>query len=980
MSLFAPVPGPRVFALPPGVDFGRALIAGLDARLAGQPPEAAARVEIWLNTRRAERTLTGLLASGPARLLPRMRVLGDLDADPRLPVALPPPVPALRRTLELARLVTGLVHAAPGLATDTAVFDLADGLAALLDEVAGAGLDPGAFARLDAGGHAHHWQRSLAFLTLLEDYVRGAGPASGAGRQRVAAEALARAWQRDPPAHPVLVAGSTGSRPATRILMRAVARLPQGAVILPGLDAGLPPEVWSRLVDAGAAAADHPQAALASLAADLGADPAAIPPWHPALAPAPDRNAVVALALRPAPVTDQWRRDGAALAGRLAAACAGLDWVEAPDAGSEAQVIALVLRAAAEAGERAALITPDRALARRVTAELDRWGLIPDDSAGRPLALTPPGVLARRVAGLLGTAATPGALLALLKHPLVASGAGGRGPHLRHAERLELDVLRGGAPELDWPAVTAWAETAGGPAVDWARWLRTTLEPLAAVGPEPLEAMVRRHRETLAALAAGPDAAAAHRLWDAEAGAAAAELFDALAAEAGHFGRLAPPAYRALVETLMSGRDVPGAAPVTDPRIAIWGTLEARMQSADRVILGGLNEGVWPRQPPADPWLSRGMRASLGLDSPERRIGLSAHDFQQAVGAARVILTRATRDADAPTVASRWLLRLENLLLGLGPESADALAGARARGRGWLARAARLDAPDAPAPPARRPAPRPPAAARPQSLSVTQIERLVRDPYAIYARRVLHLRPLDPPGQTPDALARGRALHDALDAFLAATGAGLPEDAGALLARVTADALAATVPWPAVRALWSARLGRSARWFLDTETTRRRRGTPAAREVSGRRTLGGAEPRFTVTAKADRIDRTPGGYAIYDYKTGDVPDARALKVHLQLPLEAAIAAAGGFDGLPAAPATHLELIALGSRRTLPLGADRDGIARTWSRLEALIAHYRDPATPFLARLRPQLQAHPGDFDHLARLGEWRDGDPPEPGP
>lgn len=980
MSLFPSASGPRVFALPPGVDFGRGLVAGLDARLAGGPPEAMARVEILLNTRRAQRALTSLLAAGPARLLPRLRVLGDLACDPRLPVSLPSPVPALRRKLEFARLVAGLIRAEPGLAAETAAFDLADGLADLLDEVEGAGLDPGAFSGIDAGAHARHWQRSLVFLTLIEDYVRSAGPASGDGRLRTAAEELAEEWRQRPPPHPVLVAGSTGSRPATRVLMQAVAQLPQGAVILPGFDPDLPSAVWQRLTEARDGAADHPQAALCGLAAALGADPAAIPPWHPEPVPAPERNALVALALRPAPVTDQWRAEGGRMAGRMTAACAGLDWAEAPDAGREAQVIALALRRAAEDGERAALITPDRALARRVTAELDRWGLIPDDSAGRPLALTPPGILARFVAALLGGAATPAALLALLKHPLVASAPGARGPHLGHVRRLELKVLRGGAPEIDWPALAAWAEHTGGSASRWAAWLRSALEPLEAAGIQPLDAMVLQHRGTLDALAAGPAPAAPHRLWEAEAGAAAAALFDELAAEAGAYGPLAPAAYRALLDSLLAGRDVPEAAPITDDRIAIWGTLEARTQSADLVILGGLNEGVWPRQPAADPWLNRGMRRSLGLDSPERRIGLSAHDFQQAIGAPRVILTRAARDADAPTVASRWLLRLENLLGGLGPEGTAALDGAKARGRVWLNLAARLDAPDFPVPPARRPAPRPPAEARPRALSVTQIERLVRDPYAIYARYVLGLRPLDPPGQLPDALARGRALHDALEAFVAATQAGLPHDADALFGRITREALAERVPWPAVRALWSARLGRSARWFLETEADRRVRGTPAVREVSGARDLTCGSAPFTVKAKADRIDRTPGGYAIYDYKSGDVPGGRDAKVHLQLPLEAAIVAAGGFEGLPAAPATHLELIGLGARKLRAIDCDPAEIADTWARLATLIAHYSDPSTAFVARLRPQLLAYAGDYDHLARLGEWTDGDTPQVAP
>jgi ATP-dependent helicase/nuclease subunit B len=975
VTLFAPVEGPRVFALPPGVDFSRALIAGLDARLAGQPPEATARVEIWVNTQRARRALAAKFATGPARLLPRIRVVTELADDPLGP-DLPPPVPALRRKLELARLVGRLIVAEPELAPGTAVFDLADSLGELLDELQGEGIAPEVFAAVDAAEHAAHWQRSLRFLELIAGYS-AAGGADGQGRMRASAEALAAAWEVAPPGHPVIVAGSTGSRGATRAFMAAVARLPQGALVLPGFDAGLPAAVWRRLGADDAGAADHPQHGFRRLADALGFDPAAVPAWHPVAPPAPERNALVSLALRPAPVTDQWRSEGGALAGSLGAAAAGLSWVEAPDPRGEALAIALVLREAAEVGARAALVTPDRVLARRVTAELDRWGLIPDDSAGRPLALTPPGVLLRLLAALPGVPLTPEALLVLLKHPLVNSGPGARGGHLGLTARLETGRLRGGAPWIDWPDLAAWATDTGGAAPDWIAWLRAALVPLGSGGRRPLAEHVARHRAVAEALAAGPSARA-HELWEKEAGLQARALLDALAAEADAGGVLDAADYRALVQSLMAARDVPEEAVVTHPGIAIWGTLEARVQSADRIVLGGLNEGIWPRLPGADAWLGRAIRRAVGLPSPERQIGLSAHDFQQAMGAAQVVLTRATRDAEAPTVASRWLLRLENLLLGLGAEGAAALGAAKARGAGWLAQAGRLDAPQASVPPEPRPAPRPPAAARPVELSVTQVETLVKDPYAVYARHVLRLRRLDPPGRKADALTRGSAIHTALDAFVTATVAGLPEDADAVFRAEVRKALAEAAPWPAVNAIWEARLGRSASWFLDSEAVRRARACPAAREVRGRREVAGLPLPFAVTAKADRLDRAADGtYAIYDYKSGTAPSAsEAAANHLQLPLEALIAEAGGFEGLAAGRAAHLELIGINGRSGLPLDAEPAALAAFWERFRELIRHYQDPATGFVARLRPQRLKYPGDYDHLSRKGEWADGDPP----
>ena len=979
-GLFARHDGPRVFGLPPGVDFSRALLEGLDARLAGQPPEAAARVEIWVNTQRARRALLDLMNRGPSRLVPRVRVVTDLASDPLAPLTLSAAVPDLRRKLELSRMVAALLATEPGMAAETAAFDLADSLAELLDEMQGEGIDPAVLESVDPGDHAEHWRRSLAFLTILRDYAVSTGMSGGQGRMRAVAEAWGEAWAVHPPAHPVIVAGSTGSRGPTRAFMAAVAKLPQGALVLPGFDAGLNAEVWARLGAGEAGAGDHPQHGFRLLADALGFDPTAVMPWTDARAPSPERNALVSLAMRPAPVTGQWRAEGGALRPGLAAACSGLTWIEAPDPRSEALAIALALRQTAETGGRAALISPDRMLTRRVTAELDRWGIRPDDSAGRPLALTPPGVLLRRLAALPGSALTPEELLVLLKHPLTASGPGRR-DHLDLTTRLEMKVLRGGAPHVRWEALRGWAGDVGEHAARWVAWLEAALAPMLDGAPAPLAEMIARHVAAAEMLAGGPEGGP-HGLWEREAGGQALALMETLTAEADAGGTLRPSEYRALLQTLMAAREVPEEAVVTDPGIAIWGTLEARVQSADLVILGGMNETVWPRLPAADPWLSRTLRAQVGLPSPERRIGLSAHDFQQAMGAERVILTRALRDAEAPTVASRWLMRLENLLRGLGPEGQAALEASRDRGAAWLAMAPLVDLPDTPVTPASRPEPRPPVEARPDGLSVTQIETLVRDPYAIYARKVLGLRPLEPVGRKSDAMARGSAIHSALETFVRENMGALPEDAETAYFSALRSALHEAAPSSAVRAWWTARLGRASEWFLEGERERRLRGRPVALEVKGERPLTGLHRTFKVTAKADRIDvAADGRYGFYDYKSGNVPSEKEVKAfHLQLPLEAAIAEAGGFDGLPAASAFRLELIGLGAQATRRIDADPQAVAVTWARLHKLIGYYLDPANGFTARLRPQKISFESEYDHLSRKGEWSDGEPPEGSP
>lgn len=969
-------PGPHVFALPPGVDFGARFMDGLRARMTDAAPAEWARAEIYVNTERTRRRIEALFETGPVALLPRIRVFADL---------LPAGGNTLAQRLDLARLVRALIDREPDLAARTAAFDLADGLLRLSGEMQEEGLSWAALDRIDPGDLSGHWQRSLRFLQLIAPVLDAPDAGEGeAGLRRAMLDQVA-AWQADPPDHPVIVAGSTGSRGATAAFMAAAARLPKGAVVLPGFDTDLPAKTWARLTDPQPQP-DHPQFGFAVLAQKIGVDPASIPLWDNAAAPAPGRNAVISLALRPAPVTDQWLQEGAAHAPTLTAATAKLSLLEAPGARAEAQAIAARLRQAAEDGQRAALVTPDRVLARRVTAALGRWGITPDDSAGRPLSLTPPGVYLRLVLDLIGHPPAPAALLALLKHPLTAAPM--RGPHMTATRALELSVLRGGAPVADWPVITAWAtEHDHG---DWAAWLHQTIAPLAeAPQAVPLPDHLSRHIAAAEALVAGPDGSTSE-LWAQRAGEAALSLTEALAEAAPSGGLLDLAEYRALITALLSEQNVEEEAFATHPDIAIWGPLEARTQNAELVILGGLNEGVWPHIARPDPWLNREMRASLGLHLPERRIGLSAHDVQQAMGASEVVLTRAIRDADAPTVPTRWLLRLTNLIAGLGEPGQQALDAMRQRGDAMTALARRLDMPTRQAPPAPRPAPCPPMTARPPRLSATRIETLIRDPYAIYAQYILRLRPLDPLGRSPDMRERGTISHKVLERFIAATATGLPIDAAALFDKIAQEVLTQDAPWPADRILWLARLRAFRDWFLDTEAQRRQIATPRVQEVKGGMDLPDLPQPFRLTATADRIDVTPDGHpVIYDYK--GTPDSPAQILHFaqQLPLECLIAHFGGFPDIPAAAPAAAELIGMsGGGRSLQMDRviaeapdvdDMDGfLSQTYERLSALITAYQQPDQPFAARLRPETLSYESDYDHLSRLGEWEDGAPFDP--
>ena len=888
-----------VFALPPGVDFPKELVSGLLERMGTQPPEAMARVQLYLNSGRMLRSVRAQFQRSGARYLPRLRLVSDLGQDPLagLPLAVSP----LQRKLELAQLVEQLTRAIPAFEAGSSHFALAESLSALLAEMQSEGVHPDALEAIEISeSHAEHWRRSLDFIRIVARYFEEDTALDAEARQRQVVEAIAERWQKQPPKDPIIVAGSTGSRGATAAFMGAVAALNHGMIVLPGFDRDMTRAAWNSLYSGQFPIEDHPQFRFRALLEKIGSDIEDVMDWRDVQPHDRARNRLVSLALRPAPVTDQWRHEGRDL-GDLRVACQGLTLIEARDPRQEALALALVLRDAAQAGRRAALITPDRLLARRVTSALDRWGIIPDDSAGQPLQQTAPGRLLRHVASFRGQALTIADLLVLLKHPLCATGAGGdaRGEHLRLTRDLELALRRNGPAFPNREALHRWAKEKPQERMAWVDWLCRAIDQFSAPETEPLSASVETHMALTGLIAAGPAGSVeASELWREEGGREALRAMQELAREAGHGGDVTPPAYADLINRhLQGGMARSGVA--AHPLIAIWGTLEARAQGADLVICGGLNEGSWPEAAAPDPWLSRQMRLEAGLLLPERQIGLSAHDFQQAVGAKSVVLSRARRDAEAETIPSRWLNRILNLVQGLpdqhGPE---AIAEMSKRGRDWLDLVDAFETPRKDLPAAKRPSPCPPLDVRPRNLSVTAVQTLIRDPYAIYAKQVLKLFPLDPIRPAPDPLLRGQILHEIVEQFIRGRVDGESADAAHdRLMQITDAVLQADVPWPSTRRIWRARIARIARKFSEDEIERLRSGTPVI--IEEKVTIPLENVNFSITAKPDRIDLLADGTArIFDYKSGGLPsEAEIISFNKQMLLEAAMVKRGAFDAL-----------------------------------------------------------------------------------
>ena len=1051
----APDRRPRVLTIDPGRPFlttlARALLSGdlvPGWRFDPAHPERLADVTVLLPTRRAGRALRDALRAElldghglTVAFLPDIRPFGDVDEDGDLLAGTDddlegrPIVSPLERRLAMARLVLGwtrvlardLKHPATGEmptlpSSPAEAVRLASSLLVLMDQVHSQG---SSWSRLDEivpEDHALYWQMTRQFLRIVAEawpaYMEETGRDDPTVRRHAAVRAAARRLADDPPKGPVVAAGSTGSVPSTADLIAAVAGLEQGVVVLPGLDLDLDAAAWDLLeppVGGGDPVPGHPQYGLRLLLDRLGlgrGDVERLTPTDEGAA----RRRLLSEALRPAVTTEHWRSfagECATGAFDLAAALDGLALIEARNEAEEALAVALALREAIEHPQAtAALVTPDRNLARRVAAELTRWGLAIDDSAGEPFGHTLPAVLVRFVGEVALCGFSPETVAGFLAHPLALFG---RAPSeaRRLARIVELVALRGPRPLPSGAGLLA-AFDEGARAIVEAKRLPLPRARLAATDLAAARAFLSDVVATLAPLEALaddeerplPEWAAAHvavaravarddtgsdaALFAEEEGEALAQalarLVEAVGSEGGDI-RLKGDAWPAFFDALLGDAPV-NRRTVQGARLFIFGPLEARLLSFDLLVLAGLDEGIWPITTRSDPWLSRPMRRDMALEAPERRIGLSAHDFAQGAAAPRVILARAERSGGTPTVPSRWLQRLATVA---GKGGLDA---ARGRAAPLLAWARALDRPDAPPRPISRPEPRPPLALRPSRASVTEVETWIRDPYAIFARRVLRLDPLDGLGLTLGAADRGVFVHAVLERFVKAGHSFRGADAEARLAEIADDVLADYDAFPEVQALWRPRLAAIGRWWLAHEAERDPTTAERNAEIGGRLDVSIDGVDFALTAIADRIDLlTDGTLAVFDYKTGQPPSETQVQTLLspQLALEAAMVTAGGFDrhgrgpflGKRVSQAAYLHLKGTGEGGVLmPRGvAEKDGLGiaelggEAMAAFHGLVRLYRRAETGYPSRPRVQFEAaRTGPYDHLARVAEWAAGE------
>lgn len=965
---------PNVFTIPPGIPFARAIATGLWHKYK-HDLLALSDIELYLPNRRSCRALADYfleVSDGRATLLPQLSPIGDIEeeeilfAEPYDMAAadrLAPAVAPLSRQMLLTQLILKRqdLNLSPAQA-----FCLARELESFLDRSYNEGIDLGQLPDLVIGDLATHWQHTTEFLTIITqfwpDILRQEGWMDRAERRNILLAEKCKALKQSPPKHPVMVVGSTGSIHATAQFMETIAYLPTGSVVLPGFDPDYPVNLWDAIDD------PHPYRNLKNFLTRVKMEPRGVKIWpdlppfntlvtQPApLAVAKTRRQLLHNAMQPQDVFDlgnaNINMDG----------IGDFSFLVADNALHEARSIALILRETLDHPEQTALVvTPDRLLARAIQNEMQRWDVAVNDSGGEKLSERPLGHYCRLLMEVATSNIPATHLLSLLKHPLTCLNrpAGGL---LALTQELEEDWLRADTPPLNiWqlPIPDEQQELK-----DFYHTVVSCLKPLLEQKTASLHDWVRLHVTTLEALAADNEKSGAQCIWHGQDGEALADLLRTILTDAnGQQLSLSPFEYRELFHAFLDQVTIRPRF-TTHPRLQILSPVEARLLDADHIILAGLNDGVWPSLPQHDPFLSRPMQAEMGFSLPERRIGQSALDFLYLSSLPRVTLSWAKERDGTKALPSRWLQQIFAVLEKNTGQPADLFNMHAHWARHW-------DDPQQ-LQPLDAPAPNPPLDARPRNLWVTEIGRLQQDPYAIYATRILGLRPWNDLDRAPDNRDWGNIVHKLAEKLTRHADATLEQLYS--MTRSYGEELLRTLPLdPLQHERWQQKLELIGNWLAqDLHQTQRdvlaeTRGTMEFPLPDG--------SSLSLSGRADRMMQTSDGLVISDYKTGTLPTEKEIDTGLapQLPLLAWMAQSGSFKDLPPLPVDQIEYIHMRGRKNEPV--TNKSYKRTAQLIELNQEHFRQLLQDFYQDLAPyQAIALPPDqydsYMHLKRTAEW----------
>lgn len=983
---------PKVFNLPAGVSFVDALSTGLLSEVS-EEKEKLINYLILLPTRRACRSVRESFlrqTNGQPLLLPRLQAIGDIDEEELFIVGqgeqeldIPPAMSPLKRQILLARTISRLPNFTKGPEQDMA---LAHALGGLMDQIHTENLDLKDLPNLvDREIFADHWQITIDFLKILSEHwpqvLKEENVIDGADRRNRLINALNNHWQQNPPEFPVIAAGSTGSIPSTAALLKTISTLSRGTILLPGLDSHVSEQSWKNIEEG------HPQATLKQLLERLDIKREDVKTWPNIPLEKNNmatREKLVSQIMLPSEQTDEWQKTKIT-SKEIKSSLENIKHYDCTTPQEEANLISILLREVLEDKEKtAALITPDRNLARRVALACHQWDIEIDDSGGQSLGNNPLGSYLLSCANACLEQLRPTVLLSLLKHEYTK---GGNFKNFRSIARaLDKDLLRGKAPAKGFEGLRQRfsdkendkRENPDPEISDLINHLEKILLPFIEKlndGFHDFSDFLDEHIYVAETLATSSDRIGEDILWTGEAGEETATFLSELRLQAEHFPAMTGHNYLAILKELMKGVTIRPRYG-THPRLMILGQLEARLVQADRVILAGLNEGIWPPDPGHDPWMSRPMRKDFGLPTPERSITLAAHDFSCGFCNKEVFTTRSERIDGAPTVPARWLQRLNTFLKANDIQSEVLYDGPHKK---YLEQLSYIEKPE----PIERPAPKPPASSRPTKLSVTKIETWLKDPYAIYASKILGLTKLKPLEKAADAADKGNILHDTLYEFTKKYPKDIPDTAREDFVTIANDIIQKQSSDETEWSFWKPRIIRLSDWFINHEKSWRQQASFRIAEIEGSITLSENINRpFELTARADRIDKMhAGGTAIIDYKSGGTYSmAKMLSGDLpQLSLEALIVTDGGFSSV-GVPKENVNSIAYwkltGSQKAGEIIEINDptklqqAITHAKDGLINLVQTFEKEEMPYYAIPRLDNAPRFNDYEHLERVKEW----------
>ncbi len=920
---------------------------------------ALAKAVVLLPNRRACRSLAEAFVRKQGlspTILPQMRAIGDVNEDELLLsgkgaaegiVDLPPVIEPVERMLLFTKMIEkryeefGLEKISLSQACG-----LAKELGALIDSAEMYGLDWKRLENLVPEEYAAHWQDTLKFLKIVTnfwpDILKERGVVDAAKRRNALIEKQSEMWQKQKPETKIIVAGCTAVSPAMKNLVKTVSELPNGEIWFAGLDLYLEEDDWKKIDET------HPQYELKQLIDFLGLEREKI---SCVVAPKNEkRELFICEVMRPAQTTDKWLKVSKLLDEK---AIEGVCLAEFDDQRKEAAAIALMIRRALEKKENTiALVTPDRNLARKVASDLQRWNIEADDSAGIPLAQTNWGVFMRLAVKAFLTENDRNSLLALMKNDFFSLGLE-KSLVYQIVQKIDKKLWRKEESDEDAEKFLQKLESCSNGLVSALQKKRKNFVSL-----------LKEHISLAETLAETPDVKGEEVLWVGEAGETGAAFLSELMDNADVLGEIETKDYLSLFESLMLGVVVRKKHDA-HKRIKILGPMESRLNQFDEIILGGFNEGVWPNSPVADPWMSRPMKKDFGFELPEKQIGVLGLDFANLLGAKKVCLTRAKKNDSAPTVKSRWWMRMETVVKAMGNKFEKDCDFEKI-----IAEIERPEKDDK----IEAPCPRPPLKYRPRKFSASSFEKLLRDPYGVYAEYILKLKPLECLEKEEDARDFGNVIHEVLEKFGKKYDRECPENVEEILKEMGETALEKKCFSNEKKVFWKPRMQKIFSWVAKQETEYRQNIAKVNNEVWGRIVLDGfVGGKVELFAKADRIDETKDGKVnIVDFKTGSARTQTEVKKGYapQLPIEGIIAREGGFDGVKKADVESLMYWKLANKTVKITGDINNLLDETLSNVRRVVDEFDNEKNGYLSRPNPKALPEYSDYEHLARVKEW----------